>query len=86
MAPAHFDNDARGYLNMKFDRRWVERGGPVRWPARSSDLIPIDFILWGQTKDVVCSTPMASEKDLVGRMAEAKASVLIKIYLIQLLI
>lgn len=74
-APAHFGNDVRGYLNMTFERRWVGRGGPVHWPARSPDLTPLDFFLWGQMNELVYSTPVESEMDLVGRIAEAAARI-----------
>lgn len=36
-----------------FPNKWIERGGPVPWPARSPDLTPLDFYLWGQLKTLV---------------------------------
>ena len=35
--------------------RWIGRRGPVEWPARSPDLTPMDFFLWGVLKDMVYS-------------------------------
>ena len=29
------------------------RGGPIQWPARSPDLSPLDFWLWGYLKNKV---------------------------------
>ena len=29
------------------------RGGPIPWPARSPDLTPLDFWLWGYLKGIV---------------------------------
>jgi len=31
------------YLNEQFPGRWMGRYGPIRWPARSLDLNPLDF-------------------------------------------
>jgi len=41
------------YLNQQFPGRWMGRYGPIRWPARSSDLNPLDFFLWGYCKEVI---------------------------------
>ncbi|EZA55669.1 hypothetical protein X777_04178 [Ooceraea biroi] len=35
------------FLNRQFPGRWMGRYGPIRWPARSPDLNPLDFFLWG---------------------------------------
>ncbi|EFN79901.1 hypothetical protein EAI_14953, partial [Harpegnathos saltator] len=37
-APAHFSRIAREYLNNNYINRWIGRGGPIAWPARSPDL------------------------------------------------
>ena len=37
-APAHYFGEAREFLNENFPNRWIGRGGPVGWPARSPDL------------------------------------------------
>lgn len=44
-APPHFGNQVRNHLNEAFGERWIGRGGPVSWPARSPDLNPLDFFL-----------------------------------------
>lgn len=72
-APAHFGIIVRDYLNVTFEQKWVGRGGPVQWPARSPDLTPLDFFLWGHMKALVYGTPVESEMDLVARIAEAAA-------------
>jgi len=33
--------------------RWLGRRGPDEWPARSLDLMPCDFFLWGWAKEEV---------------------------------
>lgn len=46
-APAHYAQTVRDYLNETFGDRWIGRGGPVHWPARSPDLNSLVFFLWG---------------------------------------
>lgn len=70
-APAHFTREVREHLSQRFPNRWIGRGGPVPWPARSPDLTPMDFYLWGHMKDAVYSTPVESEEALVGRIVAA---------------
>ena len=33
--------------------RWIGRRGPLEWAARSPDLTPLDFYLWGYVKQKV---------------------------------
>lgn len=49
-APAHFSMLAREFLTVTYGDRWIGRGGPHLWPARSPDLNPLDFFLWGHLK------------------------------------
>ncbi|KAJ4436441.1 hypothetical protein ANN_19074 [Periplaneta americana] len=47
-APPHFANMVRTFLDEQFPARWIGRGSPyITWPARSPDLTPPDFFLWG---------------------------------------
>lgn len=55
-APAHYAQTIRTYLTETFGHRWVGRGGPIDWPARSPDLNPLDFFLWGYLKRRVYKT------------------------------
>jgi len=54
-APPHFARAVRNYLNETFAGRWIGRGqeAPIQWPARSPDLTPCDFFLWGALKTQV---------------------------------
>lgn len=52
-APPHYGNAVRNYLNNIFPRKWIGRRGTVEWPARSPDLSPLDFFLWGHLKSRV---------------------------------
>ena len=43
--------------------RWLGRRGPHEWPARSPDLTPCDFFLWGWVKEeVYWAKPRTMEK------------------------
>ena len=39
-APTHWGRSVRDWLDTKFGGKWMGRGGPVSWPARSPDLTP----------------------------------------------
>lgn len=38
-----FGHAVRKYLNNNFENRSIEHDGQTAWPARSSDLNPLDF-------------------------------------------
>lgn len=67
-APPHFAAQVRQYLNGRFPGRWIGRRGPVQWPARSPDLTPLDFFLWGHLKSQVYKTRVADLDDLRARI------------------
>ena len=72
--PAHFSRPVRRFLNRQFAEKWIGRGGPIPWPARSPDMTPMDFFVWGEMRNLVYTTPVESEEDLVARIvAEAGA-------------
>ena len=70
-APPHFADPVRAAITNTFGNRWIGRGGPVNWPARSPDLSPLDFFLWGYMKTEVYSSPVESEMELVQRIHAA---------------
>lgn len=70
-APPHYDVNVRGYLNVHFREKWIGRRGAIEWPARSPDLNPLDFFLWGHLKSVIYCTPVACVEDLRNRITEA---------------
>ena len=63
-APPHYANVVRDALNEKLPGRWMGRRGPIEWPARSPDLSPLDFFLWGYIKDKVYQTRLKSIDEL----------------------
>lgn len=70
-APAHYFRNVREYLDDHFGGKWIGRGGPVRWPARSPDLTPIDFFLWGHIKNIVYRIPPTTADDMKIRIRDA---------------
>lgn len=45
--PAHYRRSVREWLDTYYPNNWIRRGGPIPWPARSPDLTPMDFYVWG---------------------------------------
>ncbi|KAJ4431746.1 hypothetical protein ANN_20350 [Periplaneta americana] len=70
-APAHFSRLVRDTLTGVYHDRWIGRGGPVQWPARSPDLNPLDFYLWGHLKQLVYGADIPDQETLHRRVMEA---------------
>lgn len=49
-ATAHTARNSMAVLRELFPGRLVSLHGDIRWPARSPDLTPCDFFLWGHLK------------------------------------
>ena len=49
-APAHGAEIISECLNTNFGQQWIGNNGPIRWPARSPDMTPLDFFFWGFLK------------------------------------
>lgn len=62
-APAHNSRISRAYLNEHFNV-WIGTNGTIRWPARSPDLTPLDYFLWGHVKNEVYKTCYNTVQDL----------------------
>ena len=58
-------------LNRVYSRKWIGRGGPVAWPARSPNLTPLDFFLWGHVKSIMYIYPVNTRQELIERMFTA---------------
>lgn len=72
VAPAHFTHIVRDWLDESFPNRWIGRGGAVNWPARSLDLNPLDFFLWGHVKTHVYGRNRPQDlEDLCARIHQA---------------
>jgi hypothetical protein len=54
-APVHSSKMVTKHLNNTYPNRWIGRGSLISWPARSPDLTPLDFCLWGWLKGEVAT-------------------------------
>ncbi|UYV83660.1 hypothetical protein LAZ67_23001938 [Cordylochernes scorpioides] len=48
-----FTKSLESVLDQNLSGQWIGRRGPIEFPARSPDLTPLDFFLWGTVKDGV---------------------------------
>lgn len=74
-APAHFHRVVTAHLNQQFPHRWIGRGGPINWPARSPDLTPLDYCIWGWMKDIVYQVRVQTRDELIQRIFDAATSI-----------
>ena len=77
-APSHRTRANLAHLNFTFPARWIGLGGPVRWPARSPDLTPLDFFLWGTLKGLVFVVPPTTPEDMRQRIVDACARITVE--------
>lgn len=70
-APPHFARVVSEFLNITFPNRWIGRGGPHLWPARSPDFNPLDFFFWGNMKNLVYSEEINTREQLLQRIINA---------------
>ncbi|KAG8235951.1 hypothetical protein J437_LFUL016273 [Ladona fulva] len=57
-AHPHFHNEVKSFFNEHLPQPWIGCKGPIEWPPRSPDLMPMDFFLWGYEKDNVYIPPL----------------------------
>jgi len=74
-APIHYTRMVTQHLNNTYPNRWIGRGSLIHWPARSPDLTPLDFCLWGWLKGEVYRTKVDTHADLVARINNACVSI-----------
>lgn len=67
-APPHYAAPVRAFLDEVFHGRWIGRRGPIEWPARSPDLNPLDYFLWGYLKSKVYVNRPVNLEDLRERI------------------
>lgn len=73
--PAHYSIAAREVLDRDYNGRWIGRGGPINWPARSPDLTSPDFFLWGYLKDKVYQQVPTTRENMIERIRNACAQI-----------
>lgn len=71
--PAHYRRGVRDWLDENYPNKWIGRGGPIPWPARSPDLTPMDFYVWGHMKSIVYQDghPVSTVEILRQRIIDA---------------
>lgn len=69
-APPHYGRYVRTYLNDIFPNRWMGRRGAIEWPARSPDLSPLGYFVWGHIKDNVYKPKPHDINDLREKIGE----------------
>jgi len=70
-APAHNAHIVRDHLNRVYEEKWFGTYGPIEWPARSPDITPLDFFLWGHLKTIVYADPPVNLADLKNKIVVA---------------
>lgn len=70
-APSHNRVSVTQHLNSRFHENWIGNMGLTRWPARSPDLSPLDFFLWGHLEEVVYAEKPNSLDDLQNKIVQA---------------
>lgn len=70
-APPHYARQVTTYLDTTFRERWIGRNGTIHWPARSPDMTPLDFFLWGYLKGLVYFTQPTDLDDLQNKIRAA---------------
>lgn len=65
----------QNHLHFRFGNRWMGTNGPIRWPARSPDLTPMDFFIWGYLKDKVYIRTYHSQEELENSVRNAIYSI-----------
>lgn len=74
-APPHYGRNVRAFLNGMFPNRWIGRRGEIEWPARSPDLSPLDYFVWGHIKDTVYKSKPQNIDDLRNKIVQVIHSV-----------
>lgn len=70
-APAHRLLEVTGILNHRFRHRWIGRGGPTEWPAKSPDLNIMDIFVWAFVKDKCYTREPTTRADMIERIRNA---------------
>ncbi|QQP34944.1 Transposable element Tc3 transposase, partial [Caligus rogercresseyi] len=74
-ATAHTSRASMAVLREQFPERLISIRGDLEWPARSPDLSPCDFYLWGYLKSRVYVNRPRSLPDLKANIREEIANI-----------
>ena len=67
----HSSRQVRNFLNYSFPGQWIRHGSPHHWPARSPDISPLVYCVWGWMKELVYSVKMVIQDALLGCIVDA---------------
>ena len=74
-ATPHTARETMDLLHKLFPNNVISRRGDIHWPARSPDLTPLDFWMWGALKHRVYSTPIRDVHHLEQRLRQEVDSI-----------
>ena len=63
------------WLNTRFSQRLISHKSDFPWPARSPDLSPLDYFLWGFVKEKVFLSAPSNIAVLKNKVQEVIASI-----------
>ena len=69
-APPHSSHGVKNFLNYRFPGQWIGRCNTHHWPARSAELSPLGYCVWGWMKELVYSVKVATRDALLGRILD----------------
>lgn len=82
-ATCHTARETMALLRERFGEQLISRFGPVNWPARSCDITPLDFFLWGYVKSKVYmdkpATIEALEANITRVIGQIPLEILIRV-------
>ncbi|KAJ4445999.1 hypothetical protein ANN_12685 [Periplaneta americana] len=70
-APAHYCRNVRAFLNASYPDQRIGHADPTPWPARSPDINPLNFYLWGRLKSLVYASAVPNVEVLQHRIEHA---------------
>jgi hypothetical protein len=71
----YYRRQAQQVLDGRYPDSWIGRGEPLNWPARSPDLTPLDYFLWGHMQNYVYRELVNSLEQLDDRLHEALGTI-----------
>jgi len=76
-ASPYYGRNVRNYLDVVFNDRWIRRRGYTELPARSLDLSPLDYFLWGVISKIEYKTkPQNLRQRILNECAIIPVSIL----------
>jgi len=67
----HCSCEVRNFVNCRFPGRWMGRGNPHNWPARSPDVRPLDYCIWGWMEELDYGVKVLTRDDFLGCILDA---------------